>query len=324
MPSIQSPLGALPARFRRSRVLIVGCGDIGLRVASLLSGKLIVRALSSQRVRAPELRAAGTTPLWGNLDRPQSLRRLAGLAQRVLHLAPPATLGTSDERTAALLYALRRRGGAPAALVYASTSGVYGDCGGDWVDEGRPVLPTTPRAQRRADAESRVQFFGRSAAVRTTVLRVPGIYGADREGGTPMERLRKATPVLEAADDVFTNHIHADDLARACLRALWRGKPLRVYNVNDDSALKMGDYFDTAAALYGLPPPPRISRIRAQLELGAMQLSFMSESRRMVNTRMKQELGLRLQFPTVIDGLAEGIHATGGSWVPSKTSEASR
>jgi nucleoside-diphosphate-sugar epimerase len=139
-----------------------------------------------------------------------------------------------------------------------------------------------------------------------------------------MERLRKATPVLEAADDVFTNHIHADDLARACLRALWRGKPLRVYNVNDDSALKMGDYFDTAAALYGLPPPPRISRIRAQLELGAMQLSFMSESRRMVNTRMKQELGLRLQFPTVIDGLAEGIHATGGSWVPSKTSEASR
>lgn len=306
MPSIQSPLGALPARFRRSRLLIVGCGDIGLRVAALLAGKLTVRALSSQRVRVPALRAAGATPLWGNLDRPQSLRRLAGLAQRVLHLAPPATVGATDERTAALLYALRRRG-APAALVYASTSGVYGDCGGAWVHEGRTLLPTTPRAQRRADAEAHVQFFGRSAGARTTVLRVPGIYAPNREGGTPIERLRKATPVLDAADDVFTNHIHADDLARACVLALWRGKAQRAYNVNDDASLKMGDYFDAAAALYGLPLPPRISRARAAVEMGAMQLSFMSESRRMVNARMKQELGLHLRYASVLDGLAAGL-----------------
>ncbi len=306
MPSIQSPLGALPARFRRSRLLVVGCGDIGLRVAALLSGKLTVRALSSQRVRVPVLRAAGTTPLWGNLDRPQTLRRLAGLAQRVLHLAPPATVGATDERTGALLHALQRRG-APLTLVYASTSGVYGDCGGVWVAEGQALSPSTPRAQRRANAEARVQFFGRSAGVRTTVLRVPGIYAPNREGGTPMERLRKATPVLEAADDVFTNHIHADDLARACVRALWRGKPQRAYNINDDASLKMGDYFDAAARLYGLPLPPRISRARAEVEMGAMQLSFMSESRRMVNARMKQELGLRLRFASVLDGLAAGL-----------------
>ena len=306
MPSIQSPLGALPARFRRSRLLIVGCGDIGLRVAALLAGKLTVRALSSQRVRVPALRAAGTTPLWGNLDRPQSLRRLAGLAQRVLHLAPPATVGATDERTGALLHALRRRA-VPAALVYASTSGVYGDCAGAWVHEGQALSPTTPRAQRRADAEARVQFFGRSGGARTTVLRVPGIYAPNREGGTPLERLRKATPVLDATDDVFTNHIHADDLARACVRALWHGKPQRAYNVNDDASLKMGDYFDAAAALYGLPPPPRISRARAEVEMGAMQLSFMSESRRMVNTRMKQELGLRLRYASVLDGLAAGL-----------------
>ena len=306
MPSIQSPLGALPARFRRSRVLVVGCGDIGLRVAALLAGKLTVRALSSQRVRVPALRAAGTTPLWGNLDRPQSLRRLAGLAQRVLHLAPPATVGATDERTGALLHALRRRS-VPAALVYASTSGVYGDCGGDWVHEGQTLAPTTPRAQRRADAEARVQFFGRSGGARTTVLRVPGIYAPNREGGTPLERLRKATPVLDATDDVFTNHIHADDLARACVRALWRGKPQRAYNVNDDASLKLGDYFDAAAALYGLPLPPRISRARAEVEMGAMQLSFMSESRRMVNARMKQELGLRLRYASVLDGLAAGL-----------------
>ena len=254
----------------------------------------------------PALRAAGTTPLWGNLDRPQSLRRLAGLAQRVLHLAPPATVGATDERTGALMHALRRRS-APAALVYASTSGVYGDCGGAWVHEGQALSPTTPRAQRRADAEARVQFLGRSAAVRTTVLRVPGIYAPNREGGTPLERLRKATPVLDALDDVFTNHIHADDLARACVRALWRGKPQRAYNVNDDAVLKMGDYFDAAAALYGLPLPPRISRARAEVEMGAMQLSFMSESRRMVNARMKQELGLRLRYASVLDGLAAGL-----------------
>ena len=306
MPSIQSPLGALPARFRRSRVLIVGCGDIGLRVAALLAGKLTVRALSSQRVRAPILRAAATTPLWGNLDRPQSLRRLAGLAQRVLHLAPPATVGSTDERTRAVLHALHRRH-LPVALVYASTSGVYGDCSGDWVTEERALSPTTPRAQRRADAEAHVQFFGRSAGVRTAVLRVPGIYAPNREGGTPLERLRKATPVLDTADDVFTNHIHADDLARACVRALWHGKPQRVYNINDDASLKMGDYFDAAAALYGLPLPPRISRAQAQMEMGAMQLSFMSESRRMVNVRMKQELGLRLRYPSVLDGLAAGV-----------------
>lgn len=303
MPSIQSPLGALPARFRRSRILIVGCGDIGLRVADLLAHKLTVRALTSQSARVPALRASGTTPLLGNLDQPLTLRRLSGLATRVLHLAPPAGHGVSDGRTVALLRALRLRA-APLALVYASTSGVYGDCAGAWVDEGRVLAPTTARAQRRIQAEASVRFLGRSARVRTSVLRVPGIYAPNREGGTPMARLRKGTPVLEAADDVYTNHIHADDLARACVLALWRGKPQRAYNINDDSALKMGHYFTAAAALYGLPVPPRISRARAEIEISPMQLSFMSESRRMVNTRMKRELGLRLHFPHVLDGLA--------------------
>ena len=306
MPSNQSPLGALPARFRRPRVLIIGCGDVGVRVVRELQGKVTVRALTSQRSRAPALRAAGVTPLWGNLDRPQTLRRLAGLAQRVLHLAPPATVGYRDERTQALLRALHLRS-VPQALVYGSTSGVYGDCEGAWVDETKPLCATTPRAQRRADAEARVRFLGRSSGVVATVLRIPGIYAPNREGGTPLERLRKGLPVLDAQDDVYTNHIHADDLARACVLALWRGKSQRAYNVNDDTALKMGDYFDAAAALYGLPPPPRISRSRAHTELGAMQLSFMSESRRMVNTRMKQELRLRLRFPTIQAGLSGSL-----------------
>ena len=163
---------------------------------------------------------------------------------------------------------------------------------GERVDETRPLQPRTPRAQRRVDAERAVRHYGRAAHVRASILRIPGIYAPDREGGTPRERLLKGTPVLDAQDDVYTNHIHADDLARAVVAALWRGKPQRVYNASDDTELKMGDYFDLAADLYGLPRPPRVPRGTAQDELPLMLLSFMSESRRLDNERLKQELRL--------------------------------
>ena len=302
MPSNQNPLGALPARFRRQRVLIVGCGDIGTRVARSLTGRCRVLALTSSAARLPDLRSQSVVPLLGNLDRPRTLPRLAGLATRVVYLAPPPSQGWGDPRILALLRALRKRA-VPTQFVYGSTSGVYGDCGGAWVDETRTVQAGTPRAMRRVDAESQVRFFGRSASVSAQILRIPGIYAPDREGGTPRERLHRGTPVLRAQDDVYTNHIHSDDLARACIAALWKGKPQRVYNVSDDSELKMGDYFDLAADLYQLPRPPRVARDSAQEHLPVMLLSFMSESRRMVNQRMKQELGLRLRYPTVLDGL---------------------
>lgn len=303
MPSNQSPSGALPARFRRPRILIVGCGDVGLRAAAALPRRVGVLALTSTPARRTELRARGIVPLSGNLDQPPTLRRLAGLATRVLHLAPPPAEGQDDPRTRALLRALGRRT-PPAALAYGSTSGVYGDCDGAWVSETRPLHAGTARARRRVQAERRVRFFGRSTGVRSSILRIPGIYAPDRAGGTPRERLQRGTPVLCAEDDVYTNHIHADDLARACLAALWRGRPQRVYHVNDDTQLKMGDYFDLAARLYGLPRPPRVTRQRAQQQLSPMQLSFMSESRRLDNTRMKRELRLRLRYPTVGDGLS--------------------
>ena len=307
-----SMLGALPARFRRQRLLIIGCGDVGTRVASrLMSGpgaqRVRVLALTTEPVRVPELRALGVTPLLGNLDKPATLRRLAGLATRVLHLAPPPTSTTGsdnwwrDPRTLSLVRALRRRS-LPDALVYGSTSGVYGDCGGDWVRETRPVAPNTPRAQRRVDAERAVRHFGR-AGVRTSILRIPGIYAPDRENGTPEARLRKGTPVLEAQDDVYTNHIHADDLARACTAALWRGAAQRIYHASDDSDLKMGDYFDMAADLYGLPRPPRVPRSTAKDHLPLALLSFMGESRRLDNTRLHRELRVQLHYPTVREGL---------------------
>ena len=304
MPSNQSPLGALPSRFKRERLLIIGCGDVGQRVVRVQRHVRVV-ALTSSPARVAALRAQGVTPVVGNLDAPASLQRLAGWATRVLHLAPPPLQCSTDPRTLALTQMLMRRS-APRSVVYGSTSGVYGDCAGEWVSESRTVNPITPRAQRRVDAEARVRHVGRlrSSAVRVSVLRIPGIYAPDREGGTPRERLLRGTPVMAQADDVFTNHIHADDLARACQLALWRGQPQRIYNVNDDSQMRMGDYFDMAAGLYGLAKPPRISRLQAQTELPAMQLSFMSESRRMVNTRMKRELRLQLRYAKVEDGLA--------------------
>jgi nucleoside-diphosphate-sugar epimerase len=288
-------------------VLIVGCGDVGLRVARDLGRRVRLLALTSSPARVPSLRAAGLTPLQGDLDRPATLLRLAGLATRVVHLAPPPGDASAswwrDLRTAALLRALQRRN-PPRAVVYASTSGVYGDCGGEKVSEARPARPRTPRAQRRVDAERAMRHFGRAAHVRTSILRIPGIYAADRPGGTPRERLLKGTPVLEAGDDVYTNHIHADDLARALIAAVWRGKPQRTYNVNDDSMMKMGEYFDFAADLYGLPRPPRVPRSTAQDQLPLMLLSFMSESRRLCNARMKRELRVALRYPAVAQGLA--------------------
>jgi nucleoside-diphosphate-sugar epimerase len=304
LPSNQSPLGALPSRFKRERLLIIGCGDVGQRVVRVQRHVRVV-VLTSSPERVVALRAQGVTPVVGNLDVPASLQRLAGWATRVLHLAPPPLQGSTDPRTLALTRMLMRRS-APRSVVYGSTSGVYGDCAGAWVDENRMVNPITPRAQRRVDAESRVRHVGRlrSSALRVSVLRIPGIYAPDREGGTPRDRLLRGTPVLAREDDVFTNHIHADDLARACQLALWRGKPQRTYNVNDDSQMLMGDYFDMAAGLYGLSKPPRIGRAQAQTALPAMQLSFMSESRRMVNTRIKRELRLQLRYPDTKSGLA--------------------
>lgn len=295
---------SVTTRLKRPRLLIVGCGDVGLRVARLLGNRWRIVALTSSPERTVELRQAGVRPLLGNLDDPRTLGRLAGICDAVLHLAPPAAQGSRDLRTAHLLQALARRGRVQ-RIVYGSTSGVYGDCGGARFDETRVVHPTTPRAARRVDAEARLRWHGRALGIRVSLLRIPGIYASDRIGGHPRERLARGTAVLAGADDVFTNHIHADDLARACVAALYHGLPQRVVHVCDDTEMKMGDYFDLAADLCALPRPPRVTREEAARVLAPMQMSFMSESRRLDNTRLKRELRLRLRYPTVAEGLVE-------------------
>lgn len=281
----------------KPRLLIVGCGDVGMRLIPLLRSRFRVFALTSQSERLSELRSAGVIPIFGNLDNPQSLYRLKGLADIVVHLAPPPMQGSLDQRTRNIVAILPRHG----RLVYVSTTGVYGDCKGAFFDETRPVAPVNARAERRVDAERVLRRWARHHEGKLSILRVPGIYAADR---LPLERLRQGTPALLDADDVYTNHIHADDLAQIIALALFRALPLRVYHTVDDSALKMGDYFDQVANAFKLPLPPRVPRAELSKQVSPMLLSFMSESRRLSNERMKTELGVRLRWPAVSDLLA--------------------
>jgi len=297
-----TPALSRPTRFKRPTLLIVGCGDVGQRVLRLLRGRWRVLALTSSPDRVAGLRALGAVPLVGNLDQASTLGRLAGVADAVLHLAPPPGDGDDDPRTAALLQALARSGRVR-RIVYGSTSGVYGDAGGERFDETRATAPASDRARRRVAAEERLRRHGRRHRVGVSILRIPGIYAGDRPGGHQRERLARGTPVLRREDDVYTNHIQADDLARACLLALLRGLPQRTVNVCDDSQLLMGDYFDLAADLAGLPRPERITRADAAETMSAMQLSFWSESRRLANARLKRELRLKLRYPTPREGL---------------------
>lgn len=282
----------------RLPLLIIGCGDVGMRLLPLVRARYRVYAVTSQPDRRAELRAAGAIPIVADLDQPWTLRRLRGLARRVVHLAPPPGEGLQDRRTRNVTAILPDG----AQVVYVSTTGVYGDCAGALIDETRPVAPRNARARRRVDAERVLRAWGRRAHGRVSILRVPGIYADDR---LPLKRLREGTPALAPGDDVYTSHIHADDLARAVALALVRGRPGRVYHAVDFTRLKMGEYFDAVADACALPRPPRLPRAELEQVVAPVLLSFMSESRRLDNQRLVGELGLRLRYPDVATALDE-------------------
>ena len=291
------------------KILIVGSGDVARRILSRLARRHRVYAMLRDAGRAAAWRAAGALPVLADLDDRASLRRVAGLADSVLHLAPPPGEGLRDRRTRNLLAALGNGKSLPRRLVYVSTTGVYGDCQGARIDETRRFNAESPRAGRRVDAERCLRAWGRRTGVTVSILRAPGIYAADR---LPLERLRKGLPALTDADDVFTNHIHADDLAAACIAALRHGRGNRAYNVVDDSDLKMAEYFDRVAAAFGLSPPPRLSRGEAEQRLSPLRMSFLRESRRIGNRRLKDELKMRLAYPTVDDGIHAALQRSAG------------
>lgn len=297
--------------------MVIGCGDVGQRLAALCTPQWRVYGLARSAATLASVRSAGAVPL----DAAAPRRRFQDLADWVVHSAPPpadAAEGSSGDidrltrRWSALLLQRPRRAhrrgnagiraAAPRRLVYLSTTGVYGDRQGRWTDETTAVRPMTARARRRVDAERRLRATARTpGAIRLTTLRVPGIYAADR---LPLERLRNRLPALLPQDDVQTNHIHADDLARLARAALLRGRGQRTINTVDDSVLPMGDYLEMVARWAGLPAPPRIDRATLLATVTPMRASFMSESRRLSNRRMKRELRVKLRFPTVADFLA--------------------
>lgn len=266
-----------------------------------MRGRWRIYALSRSEQCHQMLRALGAVPIVADLDYPETLERLAGLAHDVIHLVPPPGTGSRDTRTANLIRALAKGGSIPQRLVYMSTSGVYGDCGGAVVSESRPTTPMSARARRRVDAERVLRRWGSESGTHVKVLRVPGIYAPER---LPLARLKAGTPALVPSQDPYTNHIHAEDLARIVIAALNRGKSGRAYNASDDSSMKMGDYFDLVADQFGLPHPPRVSLESAQQSIPENMLSFMRESRRLANKRLKRELRVRLRFPSVRDGVA--------------------
>lgn len=325
------PPRALPRRFRQPRLLLVGCGDVAARIARQLHGRYRIRALLRHDVGGPEWRhwrSLGATPLQADLDQPVSLKRMRGVADKIIYLAPPADTEAGshprplDPRLNRFLATLHGGLSLPCQQVLISTTGVYGDQQGALIDETCPVHPETTRAHRRAHAEAtwrkwhRTRVAGRLPSPRSVrpnspILRVPGIYAADR---LPVERLRTGTPALRPEDDTWTNHIHADDLARACWLALTRPKAgsLRVINTCDNSDLKMGDWFDAVADASGLPRPQRLPRAELKTRVSPMMYSFMSESRRLDNTRLRRELRLQLAYPTVHDFLAT-LHSSQGT-----------
>ncbi len=292
-------------RIPATRLLIVGSGDIAWRALPWLLARFRVYALCRTAETAARWRAAGAVPLPGDLDQAATLRRLRGLAQVVLHCAPPEPNGQGDPRTLRLLAALNAGGMIPRRLVYISTTGVYGDCGGARVGEWQSRKAGSPRGLRRVAAENSLRAWMRRqtgpAAPALVILRAPGIYAADR---LPLARLRAGTPALLAAEDGYTSHIHADDLAHAAQLALFRMRGGRAAQICDDSELRMGDWFDAVAAAFELPAPARISRAEAEQRLPESLLSFMRESRRLDNQRMKHELRLRLRYAGVAEGLA--------------------
>lgn len=283
------------------RWLIIGSGDVAQRMVTHMRRPQQIFCLCRDTESALRWRSMGVIPLRGDLDQPATLKRLAGLATVVFHFAPPPPQGLQDPRTQHLIAALSQGKSLPQSLIYISTTGVYGHCQGQQINEHRPVQPQTTRAKRRVDAEQQLRRFGQRTGCRIVILRAPGIYAADR---LPLERVRQNYPVPEVALDPWTNHIHALDLAQAAWRSRWKGGAQRVYNVVDDSRLKMGDFYALLAKHYGFPTPPRLPLEEIRRQVGEMSWSFMGESRKIENDRIKRELSITWYYPSVSSLLA--------------------
>ncbi|MGA9032146.1 MAG: SDR family oxidoreductase [Sulfuricaulis sp.] len=289
-------------------VLIVGCGDIGERVARLerSEGRTVAGLVRSEK-SARRLRVAGIRPITADLDAPASLNNLPVKDAVVYYFAPPPDKGVTDPRMETFVSALTPSN-LPKRIVLISTTGVYGDCRGEWVTEDQPPNPQADRARRRLAAETSLQRWSETSGVPIVILRVPGIYGP---GYLPEKRLRSGEPVLREDESPFSNRIHADDLARICIAAARHGHPSLLYNVSDGHPTTMTDFFFRVADVLGVPRPPAVTMEEARRRLGEGMLSYLAESKRIDNRRMLEELGVELMYPDLAAGLASCFERCG-------------
>lgn len=284
-----------------SPVLVIGCGYVGRRVArrAQAHGRLVT-ALARSAESAARLHLQGVHVLRGDLDDPGSLAGLPTHGALVYYFAPPPSAGRHDPRMGNFLRAITDAA-RPARIVLISTSGVYGDCQGAWVTEERAPRPDADRAHRRLDAEQQLRAWGEARAVPVVILRVPGIYGPGR---LPGKRLRTREPVLREEESPWSNRVHVEDLVRACLAAGERGRSGAVYNISDGHPTTMTDYFNRVADALGLERPPQITLAQARASLSEGMLSYLAESKRIDNRRMRAELGVEPVYPDLAHGLA--------------------
>ena len=280
--------------------IIIGCGYIGrLLGARLATAGATVTGVVRSAESAAKLPALGVRALRLDLLE-DSFDALETARADIYHLAPPPGEGRDDPLTARLIEAFAARG-QPRRLVYIGTTGVYGDCGGDWVDETRTPRPTVDRSLRRWDAEERLRAWSRETGGELVILRVAGIYACDR---LPLARIRSGQPVVSAAEAPWSNRIHAEDLVTICIAAMDKAPAGSLYNVCDGHPSTMTDYFLSIASAAGLAPPPEIPLAEAPGKVSAGMLSYLQESRRLSNRKLLDELGVRLRYPTLAEGLA--------------------
>jgi nucleoside-diphosphate-sugar epimerase len=282
------------------KLFIVGCGDIGRRVASLaqLEYSKIMALVRTPEKREP-LEKIGIEPVDGNLDEPGTLTALPTTGSDVCYFAPPPGGGVADTRVQNFCSAIPR-GEEPAKLLYLSTSGVYGDCGSSIVTEETPPNPSTTRARRRLHAETTLTEWGRERGVPVIILRVTGIYGPGR---LPLMHLMSGAPLLNESEAPVTNRIHADDLAAVCIAALEKGVGGDIYNVSDGEHGTMTQYFNAVADLLCVPRPPQVGRDEAAKVMPPLLYSYFCENRCIDNRKMLERLGIKLRYPTLAEGL---------------------
>ncbi|MFD2111901.1 SDR family oxidoreductase [Thiorhodococcus fuscus] len=281
-----------------TETIIVGCGYVGSRLARRYLDRGDVIGVVRSEDGVARLAAEGIPARRCDLaqNEPDGLP-LEGA--HLFYLAPPPDRGVEDSSLGRLVDAFDRVG-RPKRILYLSTTGVYGDCQGAWVDENHPTEPTQDRSRRRLNAEERLRAWRRSGGTELVVLRVGGIYGPGR---LPLERIRRAVPMVRAEEAPYTNRIHVDDLVEVCVAAMENGVDGAVYNVSDDHPSSMTDYFMQVAEAAGLEPPPLISLAEADGQLSAGMMSYMGESRRLSNRKLREELGVELRYPTLVEGL---------------------